>query len=170
MATEATAAPCEVCGRPALVRVLVDQGFIRRFCLECADHGGDRRTRVVPPLLIPNLLIRVGAVLGVLAIGADYLGIAGRSGFGWRQAVGAELGVLCLVIGAFVRRGWPMVIGIALLLLSMGADVISVGETPGMGWRQHIAMAAAILMVSAGLIYQQRDRRRLGAQDRRRKR
>jgi hypothetical protein len=128
------------------------------YCLEHAD-----REEADPPLVspaIPKLMVRSGALLGLIAVAADYLDISGRSGFGWRQILGTEIGALCLVLGAFLRIGLLSLLGVVLFCVSLGADYLAVGHSQGTGWREVAAEITAVILVGAGLLLQLRERRR----------
>src|SRR5262245_5849796 len=109
---------CVRCGRPSAVTIVTedDAGLrqTRDFCMECAEAqpGPQARTGRVLLSLAPSLLIRGGALLALVALLADELGIRGRRGFGWRQIAGSEAGALVLVVGAFLRSGWMTVGGL----------------------------------------------------------
>jgi len=163
--TEPSGAACVSCGRPAIVTVMGDAGGAfptpRQYCLECAERrqepaGG--MGEVVGPF-IPSLLIRVGAVIGILTLAADYLHIAGKSGFGWKQMAGAEVGALALTLGAFLRVGFLIVAGVVLIVLSLGADYLGVGHSPGLGWKQQVALPVSVVCVIVGLLWQRHESR-----------
>lgn len=165
METTEPAGTCVTCGRPALVTVMGDAGGAfptpRQYCLECAERRPEPVGTVgqaVAPFL-PSLLIRVGALIGILALAADYLQIAGKSGFGWKQMAGAEIGALALTLGAFLRVGFLTVGGLVLVALSLGADYIGVGHSPGLGWKQQIALPLSVICVVVGLFWQRREAR-----------
>lgn len=158
---------CLGCGRPASVTVVTedDDGGRRtqEFCLACAEKRPQPRSHAGRRALLslaPGLMIKVGAVLALLVLLGDELGISGRRGFGWRQAAGGEAGALVLVVGALLRSGWVTIGGLVLMVLSLGADELRVGDHPGMGWREQAALAVAAVSVLAGLIWQRRVRAR----------
>jgi hypothetical protein len=161
----ATGGRCARCGRPAAVTLVGEdeqgQRQMLELCLECAEtpQFQPRPARALLGLA-PSFLIRAGAVLTLLALFADSLGIRGRHGFGWRQVAGSEAGALVLVLGAFLRSGWLTVSGLALLVLSLGADQLRVGRTPGMGWREQLALLLGGAAVALGLLWQRRLRAR----------
>ena len=47
----------------------------------------------------------VGAVLVLLSLLADTLGIGGQSGFGWKQGVALGVGVVLALVGAAMLAG-----------------------------------------------------------------
>jgi hypothetical protein len=133
------------------------------LCLECAEkeplprsHAG----RAALAALAPRLLIRVGAAIAVLAVTADHLGISGKSGFGWRQLAGGEVGTLILAIGVLLRSGVATLTGLFVIVLSLGADLLRVGHSPGIGWRQQLALPLAAACVAAGLVWRRVQQRR----------
>jgi hypothetical protein len=52
------------------------------------------------------VLVIVGALLAVVALGADALGVGAHPGMGWKQITGAVVGAAVAVAGALgLRRG-----------------------------------------------------------------
>jgi hypothetical protein len=163
------AASCASCGRPASVTIVVEDDWGSRtgraLCLECAEkqplprsHAG----RAALAALAPRLLIGIGAAIAVLAVTADHLGISGQRGFGWRQLAGGEVGTLLLVVGVLLRSGVATLAGLLVIVLSLGADLLRVGHSPGIGWRQQLALPLAAVCVAAGLVWRRLQRRRRG--------
>lgn len=107
-----------------------------------------------------RLLIYAGILLAALTLTVDRLSISGNTGFGWWQITGAEVGILCLVLGLLVGRGLLEMAGLFLLVLSLGADVLRLGHAPGLGWRKQTALAIASLLVAGGMLWQRVLRKR----------
>lgn len=158
---------CELCGQPALVRILVDyagaERVEKRYCLTCADKR-EVGPEVISPFL-PRLLVWSGVVIGVVSVSADFLGISGSGEFGWRQMAGTELGALLMVVGVVVRRAVVSIGGMVLLALSVGAEWLRVGHSPGVGWRQGAALAVSALLMATGLLTARRRNSRAPAGD-----
>jgi hypothetical protein len=56
--------------------------------------------------MLGRVVIGVGLLLILIAMFADTLGLGRSPGFGWRQTLGAVVGVLVVVVGAYLlRRG-----------------------------------------------------------------
>jgi hypothetical protein len=55
------------------------------------------------PALAPTLII-VGAVLVVLSVFADTVGLGRQPGYGWKQVLGAVIGALAILAGEYLRR------------------------------------------------------------------
>ncbi len=153
------ACTCPACGTDSLVPVLVEgQGgerVLRRFCREC-ERRVAARTRAgqyEAAIAVARLVVYAGLGLGLLAFVADYLGLSGQAGFGWRQVTGTELGFLVLALGVLNRRPLVGVIGLFVLVVSLGADYFSLGRAPGIGWREEIALAVATVLVLGGLLW-----------------
>jgi hypothetical protein len=149
---------CPVCGTESLVTAVSrsHEGGLRQFCPECErrrlwdEQSGVREIAKGTA----RQLIYAGILLAALTLTVDRLSISGRTGFGWRQITGAELGILCLVLGLVVRRGLLGMAGLFLLVLSLGADVLQVGHAPGLGWRKQTALAVASLLLAGGMLWQ----------------
>jgi hypothetical protein len=152
-----SAARCPVCGTDSLVTILREGADgdrqLRQFCRECARRGDSevrsRQPRIAASFAAP--LTWSGIFVLALALTADYLSISGRSGFGWRQVTGAELGFLCVVLGVLLQRAFLGTAGLFLLVLSLLADLLALGHAPGSGWRTKAALVAGTIMVAAGL-------------------
>jgi hypothetical protein len=148
---------CPVCGTASLVTVVSrTEGALRQFCTECDRRRLWFERRDVRQIASGSarLLIYAGVMLSLLTISVNSLSVSGRSGFGWRQATGAELGFLCIVLGLLVRGGLLGVGGLFLLVLSLGADLLRLGHAPGLGWRKQIALVVACLLVAGGVLWQ----------------
>jgi hypothetical protein len=152
---------CVVCGRPARVTVVGESASPWYYCMECADKRKEVGRPVAEGILalLPGALIRGGALLGVLALAANHLNIAGQAGFGWKQIAGTEVGILVVAVGAFLRRGFLTVAGALLVVVSLGADYLRIGHAPGLGWRKQAAIACSIACVLLGLFLQRRETR-----------
>ena len=51
------------------------------------------------------VLLAVGALLLLVALGADVLGLGGHPGMGWKQTLGVVVGVAVAIAGALGLRG-----------------------------------------------------------------
>lgn len=155
---------CPVCGTESLVTVVSQshEGELRQFCSECDrrrvwyERSGVRQITVGAA----RLLIYAGVILVLLTISVDRLSISGRTGFGWRQITGAEVGFLCIVLGLLVGEGLLGMAGLFLLVLSLGADVLQLGHAPGLGWRKQTALALASLLLAGGMLWQRTLRKK----------
>ncbi len=154
------ASRCPVCGTDSLDTVLSSgppgTRGLRQVCRECERRQAAPLRVAARQLALASarLLIAGGILLGALTLSANYLAISGKPGFGWRQVVGAELGFLGVVLGVLLRRAWLGVGGLFLLVLSLGADILRVGHSPGLGWRKQAALVAAIALVAGGSLWQ----------------
>src|SRR5688500_9557370 len=117
--------PCIVCGEPSLVRVLAGytngEPVFRSYCVRCAA-GEDAGPNEIVYSQVPRMLVWTGALIGVVSVSADFLGLRAHEGFGWRQFAGAEAGVLCMVLGAFFRVAPLSLAGATVVALSVGSD------------------------------------------------
>ena len=155
---------CPDCGSEALVTIVSEahEGELRQFCRDCErrrlwyERSGVRNIASGSA----HLLIYAGVILTLLTITAEHLAISGRSGFGWRQITGAEVGFLCIVVGLLLRRALVGTAGLFLLVLSLGADLLRVGHSPGLGWRKQIALVLATILLAAGMLWQRALRKK----------
>ncbi len=149
---------CPVCGTESLVTAVSrsHEGGLRQFCPECERRRlWDERSGVREIARgTSRMLIYAGILLAALTLTVDRLSISGKTGFGWWQISGAELGILCLVLGLLVRRGLLGMAGLFLLVLSLWADVLHLGHAPGLGWRKQTALAVSSLLLAGGMLWQ----------------
>jgi hypothetical protein len=61
-----------------------------------------------------------------------------------------DLGLITIILGIALRKGFLLTAGAFLLVLSIGADLLAVGHEPGVGWREVVGFVGAAVMVSAG--------------------
>lgn len=152
-------ARCPQCGSDALVTVLSEneagEKQLRRYCRDCQRRGAELAREELRPITagIARLLIYGGVLLALLTVTADYLAISSHSGFGWRQLTGTELGFLAIVLGLLMRKGPLGVTGLFILVLSIGADLLDVGHSPGLGWRSHLGFVVAAAMLAGGILW-----------------
>jgi len=50
------------------------------------------------------VVIGIGALLVLIALFADPLGLGGQSGFGWKQGLGLVIGAVVILAGLYLRR------------------------------------------------------------------
>ncbi len=56
--------------------------------------------------MLARVVIGLGVLLVLISLFADPLGLGKSAGFGWKQTLGAVVGVLVVVAGAYLlRRG-----------------------------------------------------------------
>jgi hypothetical protein len=157
---------CPKCNSDSLATVLSmdDSGerMLRSYCPACGRPAArhERAALLSAVALLPGVLVYGGIVLAVLTATADYLAISGRTGFGWRQVLGAELGFLAIAVGLLLRKGLIGVGGAFLLVLSIGADLLHVGHVPGFGWRSSLGFIVATAMLVGGVLWRRALARR----------
>jgi hypothetical protein len=158
---------CPECGANSLVTVVSDDtsvpGQLRQYCRECDQqrHWAERHGPQFIASGVSRLLTYAGVLLAILTVTADHLSISGRTGFGWRQVTGTEVGFLCVLFGMLLRRGVLGMFGLFVMALSLGADLFRVGHVPGLGWRKQTALLVSMALVAAGFWWQRRIRHRL---------
>jgi hypothetical protein len=152
-------ANCPVCGSDALSTVLVENAEgdkqLRRYCAECERRRARQERDELRPFVegLARLLIYGGVLLALLVATADHLAIRSHEGFGWRQITGTELGFLAIVLGLLMRKGLLGMAGLFLLVLSIGADLLDIGDSPGLGWRSHLGFVLATALLAGGVLW-----------------
>ena len=53
------------------------------------------------------VLMAVGVIVVIVSLGADAMGIGNNAGLGWKQALGALVGVIAVAVGAWYWPGLP---------------------------------------------------------------
>ena len=53
------------------------------------------------------LVIVIGVLILVVSVGADYFGIGNSSGFGLKQILGAAIGIIAIIVGAWFAARKP---------------------------------------------------------------
>jgi hypothetical protein len=48
------------------------------------------------------VFIVLGGVIAVVSLAADAIGIGNKSGFGWQQLLGTAIGVIVVIVGAWL--------------------------------------------------------------------
>jgi hypothetical protein len=149
---------CPKCGTASLVTITRnDEGMpLHQICTECERRRTERERGGLRKIGsgFAKLMLYGGTLLALLSLSADRLAISGRAGFGWRQITGAEIGVLCLILGFLAGRGLVATFGLFLLVASVGADVLQLGRGEGLGWRSQSVLIVAAVLVVAGMIWQ----------------
>ena len=137
-------------------------GSGRLVCKDCERRRLSEEQRTLRAIwsYAARLLTYAGALLILLTLLADRLPIAGRSGFGWWQISGVEVGAVCFFIGIVTRRGLIVIGGALLLVLSGGADLFQLGHSPGFGWRSQTVLAVSCLLVIVGMLWELAMRRK----------
>lgn len=166
MAQSDAAVTCAHCGGPARVQVL--EGYAagrplrRRLCLGCVDGhfaryiaSGAESGR--PHLSISSGFLFTGALVALLGVSADQIVPAGSDGFGWRQWSGLLTGALFITLGAMLRVDIVGIAGAALSAIAILADVLGNAGSPGIGWKQSLAIIGGIGFVAIGLKLRQRE-------------
>ena len=159
---------CQVCGQPVRVRILEGyaegQPVFRKYCFECADRFCGEpipkdQEKPAQRLSIPSMVILAGLIIVLLGASGDYLGIRGRSGFGWYQQLVIGLSVLLVVLGALFRADAVAIIGAIAFVISAGADLLGLDGSVGIGWKQELGIGIGLLLIGSGLWLRRRNRR-----------
>jgi len=58
----------------------------------------------MPKKTLGQILMIIGAVAVIAALAADALGIGNGLGVGWKQILGAAVGVIILLVGVWLSR------------------------------------------------------------------
>lgn len=161
-----TAAVCAACGQPARVQVL--EGYASgkpvrwRLCLSCVDSQYERYLRAGaeigrPRLSISSGLLFAGALLALLGVSADQMTPLDANGFGWRQWSGLLTGVLFITLGAMLRVDIVGIAGAVLSAVAILANYLGHDYSPGIGWKQALAIIVGFGFVATGLKLRKRE-------------
>ncbi len=167
MVTATAPITCEVCGHPARVTLLrgysSGQPRFQQLCLDCAEHPSDPRPAAFwtyrRTLSLAGLLMSVGALLALLALTADHIGMHGVAGFGVYQKGAVGLGLLTLLVGAVARVPLLLVGGALFAGLAAASDLLLLKYRAGFGWKQQALGLSATALLALGLLAKQRARR-----------
>lgn len=160
---------CEICGQRAFVHVRDGIGenieHICHYCHACADAIHEQieqagRRRWERRIGAGSLLVFLGVLVVLLAASADFLGISGRTGFGWQQKLGVLLGGVCVLLGALFRMEPLALVGCILVPTAVFADRIGVGRAYGIGERQKLVLIVAAAVMALGLLIRRQRRPR----------
>lgn len=159
---------CECCGSASRVRIL--EGYrgtdpiYRHLCLRCVEtHREPSRDSLREPtrdrLGISVVLIVFGLLLGSFGALADQLGVKTHAGFGYYQASGVVIGVVCVFVGALLRVDGIVVCGAVLFSAAVCADLFAHGSSAGVGWKQRYMIISGLAIAAVGLLLAWRARR-----------
>ena len=102
-------------------------------------------------------LLIVGIIVMALSLFANQLGIGITAVFGYKQSLGAVLGAAITAAGFLWTTNNAKLTGTLLLaggavlfVVSLIADMIGIGGTPGFGYNQIIGSVAGILSAAVG--------------------
>ncbi|GEM_PF-2734563 len=98
------------------------------------------------------VLTVLGLYLLLLALLADQLRLGNTQGFGYQQWAGVLLAAVLLLTGALLRIPTLAVIGLLTGSLTLLADYLGLGRSPGFGGRQAIAAALGVLLLITGCL------------------
>lgn len=152
---------CEKCGGPAIVHIRSEAGEypdMHHFCMGCAaleESAAPVRSRRRNEGAV---LIAVGLFTFLLSVFADQLKFGRSEGFGWKQFVGAWIGMILVGVGAIMRIATVLVIGLIFTLLTVLADWLGFGSKAGFGWQQMCGTALGAGLAAAGLVLAGRRR------------
>ena len=145
---------CEKCGAPAIIHISSEaapHGTVRHFCMRCAALEESKTLSRRPGLNGAAVLIVVGLFTALLCVFADQLEFGRGEGFGWKQLTGLWIGVVLVVVGAFMRIATALVIGLIFGLLTVLADWLQLGGREGFGGRQMCGTVLGVGLIVAGL-------------------
>lgn len=165
-----SAAQCS-CGEPAVVCVLeryqLSKPSYRWLCSACDAtwvQTVPAASGEVHRMSLGGVLIFCGAALGFAALFADLLSIRTTAGFGLFQSFAVGLGIFGIGIGAFLRVDSIGIAGTAAFFVGLFMDMIGpLGTESGIGWRQQLAIAAAISAILLGSVLRARQGQRRAA-------
>ncbi len=144
---------CERCGRPAIVHISTGEASgsgMRHLCLECADREDIAVRRQERGLNHAAILIVAGLIVLVISLFADVLRWGEGEAFGYKQMAGLVLAGGGVLVGAVTRIPTLFVVGLLVGGLTLSADYIGFGKSPGFGLEQVAGTAVGILLAAAG--------------------
>jgi hypothetical protein len=159
---------CEVCGEPASICVL--SGYLdgvpqhERYCLTCADHHNPSEYPVArhtkARIGFDSMLLAIGLLLGGIVFSADHMGITGTEGFGIVQSSGLLISGMLIILGALLSIDAMLAVGAIAFVLAASADLLKLGGSAGIGWKQTLGLivAGAFILAGAYLRYTSRKR------------
>lgn len=151
------------CGEAVVVCIL--EGYAagrpsyRRLCASCdrAWTAQARRAQEGKPGVwrrsFGSLGIALGAVLSLVAVGAEQVVVQSHAGFGMWQQLGVLAGLAAILLGLTLRLDFVSVAGV--LTLGLAAVIDFLGPIVGAesaGARQAAAMFGALLLMTVGLL------------------
>jgi hypothetical protein len=114
-------------------------------------------------------LLAVGVILLIISLAADVIGIGNWAGFGLRQFVGTISGVILAVVGFVLISGIIknrktagialLVAGVILLIISLAADVIGIGNSTGFGLGQIAGAVVGVIAAVLGFVFSPRKKK-----------
>lgn len=159
---------CETCGAAARVRLLegyaAGEPLFHSFCLACADRFRPAASPFNPSerLSFGTVFVLAGILLMLLGGFGDMFHLRTHKGFGLYQQFGVAIGLFMIVLAALLRVDVFAIIGLAVLGLASGGDIIVVTSSAGLGWKQQLALALGGAVTGIGLwlrVLTARDRR-----------
>ena len=145
---------CDRCGQRAIVHISAFPGnarLVRHFCLACADDEVYRAAIRQQRVNFSAVILCVGLIVLVLSLSADVLAFGNSEGFGWQQRTGWAIGAALFLIGAIVRVGTLVVIGLFAGTLALLADWLAFGSGQGFGRQQFAGVLLGIAVSVLGL-------------------
>lgn len=140
---------CEKCGAVANIHTSDFVGgtaTVRHFCQDCF---GDEK----PPSAYSHrrgeaaIVAAVGLIVLLMSVAADYLRFGKEVGFGSHQQLGVIIGIILLILGAVARAGSIITIGASAVALSVVADWVGFGSSPGFGAQQLLGTVLGVGML-----------------------
>ena len=141
---------CEMCGAEIPAGDGARDPGGSRLCPRCvglhhpASHG--RRGG----LNRPAILIATGLITLVISLLADTVAFGRAKGFGWRQLLAAGIAGVFFLCGGILRIPTLVVVGLLAGGLSLLADLLKFGASPGFGVHQVAGCGLGLLLVVLG--------------------
>lgn len=152
-----TVRTCESCGGAARVRVLEGysdgEPLIHTFCFRCADAFRPAAAPFNPSerLSFGTVFVITGVLLMLVGGLGDMFHLRTHKGFGLYQQIGVGAGMFLVVLAALLRVDVFAIIGLGVLALASGGDIIVVTSSAGLGWKQQAALVAGAAVIGIGL-------------------
>ncbi len=152
---------CERCGAPAIVHFTGEGPAacgVRHLCLDCADRRDAAPFRKERGLNHAAIVLVTGMMILMITLFADVLRFGGGQGFGFKQMIGLIFAGGGLLVGAVTRIPTLYVVGGIAGGLTLLADYVQFGKSPGFGLEQMTGLGVGFSILLLGMVLAARQR------------
>jgi hypothetical protein len=145
---------CQICGQEARVHVTSEQtgqATVRHLCISCAAARSDIEQERYSAINHGFVMICIGVFITLMSVFADSLRFGKSAGFGELQWTGLVLAIVLLLSGLVLRTLTVLMTGAVLGGITLLADWLSFGNSPGFGGQQVLGVILGSAMILFGL-------------------